>query len=65
MKDWVAKLDAFLEFNEHDILENAGKVSKAVADQLALEQYENFHRQRLAQDTKSDFDKFIETKRLK
>jgi len=49
MRDWRIKLDAFLQFNEREILTNAGKVSKAVADQLALEQYEEFKRQRLVQ----------------
>ena len=27
MKDWVSKLDAFLQFNEYDVLQDAGKVS--------------------------------------
>jgi len=48
MRDWRKKLDTFLQFNERDILTNAGKVSKAVADQLALEQYDIFHEHRLA-----------------
>jgi len=48
MKDWREKLDAFLQFNERDILQNAGMVSKAVADRLALEQYEKFNAHRLA-----------------
>ncbi len=48
MRDWRKKLDAFLQFNEREILSNAGKVSKAVAEQLALEQYEIFHQHRLA-----------------
>ncbi|MFH1079655.1 MAG: virulence RhuM family protein [Pseudomonadota bacterium] len=48
MRDWRKKLDTFLKFNERDILANAGKVSKAVADQLALDQYEIFSRHRLA-----------------
>lgn len=48
MKDWRIKLDAFLRFNERDILTNAGKVNKAVADQLALKQYDIFHQHRLA-----------------
>jgi len=30
MKDWVAKLDAFLRFNEEDILQDSGKVSHEV-----------------------------------
>ena len=48
MRDWRKKLDAFLQFNERDILTDAGKVSKAVAEQLAVEQYEIFHHRRLA-----------------
>lgn len=47
MRDWRKKLDAFLQFNERDILKHSGKVSKAVADQLACEQYEIFHTHRL------------------
>lgn len=64
MKDWVEKLDAFLEFNEHEILKNAGKVSKHVADQLAFEQYEIFHQQRLSEPKKDDFDKFLENNKI-
>jgi len=30
MEDWVSSLDAFLKFNEYDILENPGKVSHEV-----------------------------------
>jgi hypothetical protein len=54
MRDWRKKLDAFLQFNERDILANAGKVSKSVADQLALEQYEIFHQHRLAEEAKQE-----------
>ena len=54
MRDWRKKLDAFLQFNERDILTNAGKVSKAVADQLALEQYEIFHQHRLTVEAEQE-----------
>src|SRR5690625_4235245 len=40
MKDWVERLDAFLGFNEQDILNNRGKVSRKVADRLAEKQDE-------------------------
>lgn len=58
MKDWVKKLDAFLDFNEYQILTNAGKVSTAVAKQLAEEEYDRF---RVVQDREfeSDFDKEV------
>lgn len=54
MRDWRKKLDAFLQFNEREILSHAGKVSKAVAEQLALEQYEIFHRHRLAMEAEQE-----------
>jgi hypothetical protein len=47
MRDWRQKLDAFLQFNEREILTNSGKISKAVADRLALEQYKVFNQNRL------------------
>ena len=54
MRDWRKKLDAFLQFNEREILTNAGKVSKAVADHLALAQYEIFHQHRLAVEAEQE-----------
>jgi hypothetical protein len=54
MRDWRKKLDAFLQFNERDILADAGKISKAVADQLALEQYEIFHQHRLTEEARQE-----------
>jgi len=50
MSTWREKLDAFLQFNEREILQDAGKVSKAVADRLAEEQHEIFNEQRLKQE---------------
>lgn len=62
MKDWAQKLDAFLQFNEYDILHDAGKVSHEVAKHLAEEEYEQF---RIEQDRnfESDFERV--TKQLK
>lgn len=54
MRGWRKKLDAFLKLNEQDILANAGKVSKELADQLALEQYEIFHQHRLAEEARQE-----------
>lgn len=57
MKDWRKKLNAFLKFNERDILTNAGQVSMEVAQQLALNEYEKFNHYRLKQeDTAGDPD---------
>ena len=61
MKDWIEKLDAFLEFNGYEILQNLGKVKRSVAEATALEHYEAFREQ---QDREyiSDFDRVIEEK---
>lgn len=64
MKDWIARLDAFLEFNEHEILNHTGKVSKKVADQLAINQYDQFHQKRLEKPETDDFEKFLDKKWL-
>jgi len=42
MRDWEEKLDAFLQFNERDILTHAGKLRADVAEALALERYQTF-----------------------
>ncbi len=62
MKDWIEKLDAFLKFNDYEVLTDAGKVTAEVAKALALKEYEKF---RVIQDQffVSDFD--IEIKKLK
>ena len=59
MEDWAIKLDKFLEFNEYELLENKGKISKNKADNKANNEYEQF---RIIQDREyiSDFDKIIE-----
>ncbi len=54
MRDWREKLDAFLQFNEREILEDSGKVSNNVAEQLALDQYEIFNRQRLKKEAEEE-----------
>ena len=59
MEDWASRLDLFLQFNEYDILQDAGKIKKSVADAFAEKQYEEF---RVIQDReyKSDFDRVVE-----
>lgn len=42
MRDWEDKLDAFLTFNEREVLTHAGKLRASVAEKLALERYESF-----------------------
>ena len=47
MTAWIDKLHAFLELNEKQILHGAGSVSKQLADELALREFEKFQEQRL------------------
>lgn len=71
MKDWREKLDAFLRFNEREILDHSGKVSMEVAQNLALDEYEKFQQRRLKAEAKEDDREFellskkIERKALK
>lgn len=59
MKDWIEKLDGFLQFNDRDILEHVGKVSKAVADKLTAEEYDKFNQYRIQKSSSNDFEEYI------
>ena len=61
MADWAEKLDAFLEFNEYEVLTDAGRISSEVAKRLAKDEYSRF---RIAQDRDYEGDFERETKRL-
>jgi hypothetical protein len=58
MKDWVERLDAFLQFNEYAVLKDAGRISHEIARSLAEAEYTQF---RVIQDIafRSDFDKSL------
>ena len=58
MQDWVSRLDAFLQFNEEDILHDKGKVTAAIAKAFAESEFEKF---RVLQDRtyQSDFDRLV------
>lgn len=58
MKDWAEKLNAFLQFNEKEILKNAGKVTQAIAKTFSESEFEKY---RIVQDKLylSDFDREV------
>lgn len=58
MEDWKSKLDAFLRFNDAEVLQNKGKVTAAIAKEFAESEFEKY---RVIQDNlyQSDFDKLI------
>jgi hypothetical protein len=55
MKDWVFQLRRFLDFNQQQVLENAGKISHDMAIAKAHAEYEKF-RVKQDEDYLSDFD---------
>jgi hypothetical protein len=61
MKDWIKKLNSFLEFNEREILDHAGKVSHELAEEVAHQEYEEFKklRQKEEDEKMGDFDKEV------
>jgi len=58
MADWVEKLNAFLKFNDAEILKNAGKITAEIAKSFAESEFEKY---RPIQDKlfESDFDREI------
>lgn len=57
MEEWANTLDQVITLDSRELLDNAGKISKKLADQKALAQYTLF---RIEQDKhyESDFDRF-------
>ena len=58
MADWASKLDAFLQFNDAEVLQDKGKVTAAIAKAFAESEFEQY---RITQDRlyQSDFDRLI------
>jgi len=58
MADWAGKLDAFLQFNQRDLLEHPSKVTAEIAKAFAESEFEKY---RIVQDRlfESDFDRMI------
>ncbi len=61
MRDWIEKLNAFLQFNERDILTNSGKITADIAKTFAESEFEKY---KIIQDINyiSDFD--LEIKKI-
>jgi hypothetical protein len=49
LKDWRTRLDEFLQFNDRNVLPDAGRVSRETADRNATEAYERFAARRRVQ----------------
>ncbi len=58
MRDWVARLDAFLQFNEEEVLHDKGRVTAAIAKAFTESEFEKYC---VLQDRtyQSDFDRLL------
>jgi hypothetical protein len=58
MEDWATKLNAFLKFNNREVLDNPGKVTQEIAKAFAESEFEKY---RIVQDRlfESDFDRQV------
>lgn len=57
LRDWQTKLDQFLQFNDRDVLEGAGKISKKAADEKACSEYIEYEKkQRLLKEAEGEKD---------
>jgi hypothetical protein len=58
MEDWAKRLDAFLEFDDREILHDTGKITKKIADEKAFSEFEKY---RVVQDRlfMNDFDRLL------
>lgn len=58
MQDWSQRLNRFLEFNEHEILHDTGRVTHEIAKAFTESEFEKY---RIVQDRmfESDFDHFL------
>jgi hypothetical protein len=45
LRDWQSKLDQFLQFNDRDVLQGAGSISKKMADEKTQAEYGEFAEQ--------------------
>ncbi len=61
MKDWINKLDAFLNLNDRNILQNAGYISHELAKQNAELEYDKFkkNQQEILSKADKDFEQSI------
>jgi hypothetical protein len=63
MAQWVERLDAFLQFNERNVLTHAGTISHALAERRAHDEFEKYEERRRrveASQPATDFDRALE-----
>jgi hypothetical protein len=56
MSDWESKLNDFLQFNGQEVLTNAGKISRKLAEKLALDEYEKYNQHRIKAESDNNVE---------
>ncbi len=59
MKDWIDKLNSFLQINNKNILKDAGKISHELAEEIALKNFDEYKKKE-SKNLDDSFDKEIE-----
>jgi len=60
MSEWEEKLNAFLRFTGREVLDNAGSISKEIADSFARRQYDLFQENRRRWENQDELDELEE-----
>lgn len=62
MKDWIAHVDDFLRMSRSDVLDNAGRISRELADRRAAEEFSKYKQRLTAELSPVEFA-FVESLR--
>ena len=54
MRDWIVKLDDFLNLSEQEILTHAGRINHETAVEKAETEYEQYRKQQLSQPSEAE-----------
>lgn len=65
MADWAQRLDAFLEFNERNVLQHAGEISQELAAQHAQMEFDRYKEHQRIQASDSADQLIAESKRVR
>ncbi len=66
MQEWIKKLNDILIINDNQILEHAGKISRKIANEIAIKEYDKYSQHRQLTEDKQALEQLkLEIKQLK
>ena len=60
MKDWIQRLDSIISLNGRELLDNAGKISREMADEKSYIEYDKYKKEQLNKQNIDDFNELEE-----